>query len=648
MNRLDRGHGQIGSSTFTVGLAISLYLCLSLWGCGASTVDKSVPGIFGGRPVAAGKFAGVVGLGVVQGRTVHLGGANHDGVSPGGASHGSALIKQDDTGRLFCSATLISSSVVITAAHCVESFGTDGMGLDKSESLVIVAGPGHDDGIFPRTDSVAVRQIERYPYHRRHPIGTGDVALLSLVRPIEDVKPVRVGLTWLHLNQALAPGQLLTAVGYGVREDRQFGRKFEVTVPVLQSGSQTASFGGDGRSSCFGDSGGPLLTQPSLSTVVTPLTSYQPRFNPIRTKKHKSIGDQQSKLAPTVITGVIGRGRSSDCRQGAIAQILPGVGCWIRQLTGPLQALEENNFGADVILDGPSDELAVVDSLCAPFNSVARPPADDQSNRSGSMGNWSLSKGSYEPRQSVLNAVEINAAQLRARHTGRVVKTLAGRAGFGADQDRWLQTQERLDLSHQMLGSLDFLVEASQLKYLNLRGNLLTELEGLLQLGNLKEVDVTGNRLSAQRNLGHNSRTVALLREAGVKVVGFSAQLDTFYETAFLARCYLVANDHPSNSPNEPLFNALLWYSQTSDCNQANERLLGTESLRLAGRNVKALTYLKGFTKLKRLDLSNNPIDDVEALSQLTDLRYLDLRGTAVQDLTPLRRLQEQGLKIIR
>jgi trypsin len=185
-----------------------------------------------------------------------------------------------------CSGTLISPTVFLTAGHCTELF-------EQGDSQVYVTfEPEADflpveldpDGVFDPGDA-----FTGTPYtHPRFNFPFYDIGVVVLDQPV-----THVGYGTLPEAGTLdsfATGELLTAVGYGVRNFDvgggppsigDLGTRYRATVEFLgvvgPSGDlyiklRQASAGRGGEGTCIGDSGGPYLL-PGQTTVVA-VTSF--------------------------------------------------------------------------------------------------------------------------------------------------------------------------------------------------------------------------------------------------------------------------------------------------------------------------------------------------------------------------------------
>ena len=146
----------------------------------------------------------------------------------------------------FCTATLISPSVVLTAAHCIDMAGADPniiafFGTD-------VASEGTRIGIGRKTQHI----------NWNGSVGNFDIGLLLLNFPQDPFLPV-------PLNTSTATdhsGEPYRHVGFGVY-DRQTmaadGKKREGTTAISGFQNDVILSGDDQVSVCFGDSGGPAF-----------------------------------------------------------------------------------------------------------------------------------------------------------------------------------------------------------------------------------------------------------------------------------------------------------------------------------------------------------------------------------------------------
>jgi len=189
---------------------------------------------------------------------------------PGKYPYYTYLEIRTDAGEFVCSATLIWSDMLLTAAHCVvdlQNAGFEILGMDAFVGL-----QNQDE-----RDLAAFRQVQLAVPHPRFDPETeeNDVALLKLANPVLDITPVQ--LNW---NPVLPQGGALTQVlGFGttVAGDTVFPtilQQAEVLVIPFEQCNSPDSFNGriidsamicaglpmGGKDACDGDSGGPLLT----------------------------------------------------------------------------------------------------------------------------------------------------------------------------------------------------------------------------------------------------------------------------------------------------------------------------------------------------------------------------------------------------
>jgi hypothetical protein len=234
--------------------------------------------------------------------TMALPAAAITGGEPDGSRHPNVglILFYDATGRFRCSATLVSPTVLITAAHCTE--GTLGSTLVTFDSVIAMQPPSPfpvaaDPSVgYTPEEITAAGYLSGTAY--THPNYSGftdlanwnDVGVIVLDEPVIGVTPATLAPT-NYLDQFAQPllnKTIFEVVGYGteVRKPESGPQKPQpmsypllrrfttspgqkLTPQILQlNGNPNDPHGGGGT--CFGDSGGPVF----LDGYLVAVTSY--------------------------------------------------------------------------------------------------------------------------------------------------------------------------------------------------------------------------------------------------------------------------------------------------------------------------------------------------------------------------------------
>ena len=203
-------------------------------------------------------------------------------------------------GRFRCSATLISPTVLITAAHCTE--GTLGSTLVTFDSVIAEAPPSPFPVAADPSDGYTDAEIEAAGYLSgtafTHPEYSGftdlenwnDVGIIVLDEPVTDIEPATLAPEG-YLDEFAQPRlneTIFELVGYGteVRKPETGPQKPQpmsyplirryTTSPGQKLTEQILQLNGNpndiraGGGTCFGDSGGPVF----LDGYLVAVTSY--------------------------------------------------------------------------------------------------------------------------------------------------------------------------------------------------------------------------------------------------------------------------------------------------------------------------------------------------------------------------------------
>ncbi|XP_071453405.1 trypsin-1-like [Hetaerina americana] len=172
-------------------------------------------------------------------------------------------------GRLYCSASLITSEHLLTAAHCLRGF-------EKKDIKVVLGAHGRKKILVSGKGESEIRNLAKVSLHPSFDSLTfdNDVAVLTIDRPVEfsrNILPVCLPTR----EDGNYTGEKAVVVGWGRTEEAKptsdIPLKVEVVVMSKEMCDQSgygasritdnmfcAGYADGGRDSCQGDSGGPL------------------------------------------------------------------------------------------------------------------------------------------------------------------------------------------------------------------------------------------------------------------------------------------------------------------------------------------------------------------------------------------------------
>jgi secreted trypsin-like serine protease len=166
------------------------------------------------------------------------------------------LLEIADGQGAICSGTMLTSTTVLTAAHCFEQ---------RPRSVFLRVG----------NQDVFARRVTIHPNYRSGATPFNVIAGFNDVAIVELESPVNLPTLPILVSRNTSPGESMQIYGFGLDEDEN--------VSILQGGAATISemtndhivtrFDGSQSNTCEGDSGGPGTVNTSQGLALVAVTS---------------------------------------------------------------------------------------------------------------------------------------------------------------------------------------------------------------------------------------------------------------------------------------------------------------------------------------------------------------------------------------
>lgn len=215
------------------------------------------------------------------------------------------------------------------------------------------------------------------------------------------------------------------------------------------------------------------------------------------------------------------------------------------------------------------------------------------------------------------------------------------KSGFNNTENiQALDQLEDLNLSNNYVVNFSLLSELKSLVNLNLSGTNIQDLSPLSGLDKLEIINITNTPvrnitalngkvalvkvLADQTELSVGAADTYIRANPEVLLIHHVKDLETWWERLSEAWKSALMEVNPRITNDQPSIELL---SETT----------GIEELNLVGMGLQTLTPITRFVKLRQVDFSDNPIDDLLPLSEVGTLEELVGKNAMVQDLSALK-----------
>jgi secreted trypsin-like serine protease len=157
-----------------------------------------------------------------------------------------------DKSGIYCSGTALAPNLILTAAHCLDGA--------KVKKLKVYVGEGAQEGSIQ--GQYRAESFGQSPDYNVEDEGTDhDIGYVVLKDSLDLPQSayVPVAATKDEVASLVAVNQPTEIVGYGLRENKEFGHKYHAKTRITKVDSTVVTIGGNGIDACNGDSGGPAF-----------------------------------------------------------------------------------------------------------------------------------------------------------------------------------------------------------------------------------------------------------------------------------------------------------------------------------------------------------------------------------------------------
>ena len=207
---------------------------------------------------------------------------------------------------------------------------------------------------------------------------------------------------------------------------------------------------------------------------------------------------------------------------------------------------------------------------------------------------------------------------------GHTIRKLVEKGGGGtcsAVQDLLL-VNTTLDLSAQAISDVRPVGILTHLTDLNLSKNAISDVTSLSGLVNLTDLNLSENDITDIRPIGPLTR-----------IRNFDASGNPVSLNDFLSACLMRNQEGKLIEKQAIEVMALIDISGRSTCQEAHDTLRRSQSARATGRGLSTLDYFPVMENLRSLDVSDNALTNLSALSPIQGLTELRVRNNQITSI---------------